>query len=196
MDHPGIDHVQFFTNAISTRTYGVDAVVNGSWTIYNTNINLTLAANINHHSIYGKVKTTDVVTNISNYANTLFGIEERTTLKREQPREKIILSALINKGRFIFTLRNTCFGTTGIATISGNPVDTVFQTFSPRVLTDCSFGFKANSCMTITLGANNIFDVYPDRLPNPPDGGSPYSNAAIPYSTNGGYYFLNLNFNF
>jgi iron complex outermembrane receptor protein len=194
--YPGIDHVQFYTNAINTRTYGIDAVLNGSWNIHKTNISMTLAANINRHSIYGAVKSTDVVTNISNYTNTLFGIEERTTLKREQPAEKIILSAFINKDKYSFTLRNTYFGSTATATITTNSVDTLFQTFSPRVLTDLSFSYSTKSWMTITLGANNIFNVFPDRVPNPPDGGSLYSNAAIPYGTNGGYYFLNMSFKF
>lgn len=196
VDYPGIDHVQFYTNAINTRTYGVDAVLNGNWNIHKTNISLTLAANINRHSIYGAVKSTDVVTNISNYTNTLFGIEERMTLKRDQPAEKIILSAFINKGKYSFTLRNTYFGSTETATITGNQADTLFQTFSPRVLTDCSISHNPRSWITITLGANNIFNVFPDRIPIPADGGSLYSNAAIPYGTNGGYYYLNMRFNF
>ncbi len=196
VDHPGIDYVQFYTNAINTRTYGVDAVLNGNWKIHKTIISLTLAANVNRHSIYGAIKTTDVVTNISNYTNTLFGIEERTTLKRDQPGEKIILSAIVNKGRYSFTLRNTYFGSTGIATIVTTPaVDTLFETFSPRVLTDCSISYNPKSWITITVGANNIFNIYPDRILNPTDRVSLYSNAAIPYGTNGGYYFLNMSFN-
>ncbi|HEY0679521.1 MAG TPA: TonB-dependent receptor, partial [Chitinophagaceae bacterium] len=196
VDHPGIDHVQFYTNAINTRTYGVDAVLNGNWNIHRTNISITLAANVNRHSIFGKVKSTDVVTNISNYTNTLFGIEERTTLKRDQPGEKIILSAIINKGKYGFTLRNTYFGNTGTVTISGNPVDTLFQTFSPRVLTDCSIRYNPKTWLTVTIGTNNIFNVFPDRIANPTDGGSLYGNAATTYGTNGGYYYLNMSFNF
>lgn len=196
VDYPGIDHVQFYTNAISTRTYGADAVLNANWNIQKTNISLMLAANINRHSIYQTVKTTDVVTNISNYTNTLFGIEEKTTLKRDQPGEKIIASAFISKGKYSFTLRNTYFGSTASATIAGMPADTVLLTFSPRVITDCSIGFTPTSWMTITVGANNIFNVFPDQLPNPPDGGSLFSNGSIPYGTNGGYYYLNMGFNF
>ncbi|HEX7845311.1 MAG TPA: TonB-dependent receptor [Chitinophagaceae bacterium] len=195
VDHPGIDHVQFYANAINTRTYGIDAVVNANWTIRKTNIAVTLAGNINRQSIYGAVKTTDVVTNISNYSNTLFGIEERTTLKRDQPGEKVILSAFITKGKYSFTLRNTYFGTTAVATIVSNQVDTMFQTFSPRVLTDGNIKYNPKSWLTITLGANNIFNVFPDRIPNPSDGGSPYSNAATPYGINGRYYYLNMSFN-
>lgn len=195
IDHPGIDYVQFYTNAINTRTYGIDAVLNGNWNIQKTNIILTLAANINRHILFGRVRSTDVVTNIDNYTNTLFGIEERTNLKKEQPGEKIILSAHVDKGRYSFTLRNTYFGSTNSAAISGNPIDTLFQTFSPRVLTDCGLAVKPKSWLTITLGANNIFNVFPDRIPIPSDGVSLYSNGSIPYGTNGGYYYLNLTIN-
>lgn len=190
VNHPGIDLVQFYTNAINTRTFGVDAVVNGNWNIHKTNIGFTAAGNINRHAIFGGIKTTDVVTDISSYTNTLFGVEEKTTLKRDQPGEKIILSAYINKGKFGFVLRNTFFGSTESATIVTG--DTVYDFFSSRILTDCSINYNPKPCLTITLGANNILNVYPDRQVR----GGGYSNGSIPYGTNGGYYFLNMSFNF
>lgn len=52
---------------------------------------------------------------------------------------------------------------------------------------------------TITAGTNYIFDVYPDRLKNygnTIEGSSIYSNEAMPFGYNGGYYFLNMAFNF
>ena len=188
VDYPGINLVQFYTNAINTRTYGIDAVINGNWTIKKTNIGLTLAANINRHAIFGPIKTTDVVTDISNYTNTLFGVEERTTLKRDQPGEKVILSAVINKGKFGFVLRNTFFGSTESATIRTNPVDTTYEFFSSRILTDCSINYTPKPWLTITAGANNIFNVYPDRQ----IWNNEYSGGSIPYGVNGGYYYLNM----
>ena len=100
----------------------------------------------------------------------------------------------MNRGKYRFTLRNTYFGSTATATIAANSVDTLFQNFSPRILTDCSMKYHPTSWLTITVGANNILNVFPDRVANPPDGGSLYSNAATPYGTNGGYYYLNLSF--
>ena len=187
---PGIDFVQFYTNAINTRTYGVDAVINGNWNIHKTNISLTLAANINRHSIYGAINTSDVVKTISNYNNILFGVEERTTLKRDQPGEKVILSAVVNKGKFGFVLRNTFFGSTEFTTVSTNLVDTVYDFFSSRILTDYNINYTPKTWLTITAGVNNVFNTYPDRRKN-----GEYANGSIPYGANGRYYFLNMRFN-
>ena len=196
VNYPEIDLVQFYTNAINTRTYGIDAVLNGNCTIQKTNIGLTLAANINRHAFFGSIKTTDVVTDISNYTTTLFGIEERKTLKRDQPGEKVILSAVVNKGKFGFVLRNTFFGSTESATIVKNIVtntaDTVYEFFTPRMLTDFSINYTPKRWVTITTGANNIFDIYPDRQIR----NGEYSGGSIPYGANGGYYYLNMSFNF
>ena len=192
VDYPEIDLVQFYSNAINTRTYGVDAVINGNWTIQKTNIGITLAANINRHDVFGDIKTTDVVTDTSNYTNTLFGVEERTTLKRDQPGEKVILSAVVNKGKFGFVLRNTFFGSTASATIRPTSVDPVYEYFSSRILTDCSISYTPKHWVTITVGANNIFNIYPDRQV----WNDEFSGGSIPYGANGGYYYLNMGFNF
>ena len=190
VDYPGIDLVQFYTNAINTRTYGIDAVLNGNWTVQKINIGLTLAANINRHAVFGTIKTTDVVKDISNYTKILFGVEERTTLKRDQPGEKVILSAVVNKGKFGFVLRNTFFGSTESTIIV--TADTVYEFFSSRILTDCSINYAPKRWVTITAGANNIFNIYPDRQIR----NGEYSSGSIPYGANGGYYFLNMKFNF
>ena len=187
-DHPGIDYVQLYTNAINTRTYGIDAVLNANWNIHKTNIGLTLAGNINRHAMFGGINTSDVVKDISNYTNILFGIEERTALKKEHPGEKIILSVSANKSKYSFTLRNTYFGSTGIATIRTALQDTLFETYTPRVITDCSIKYHPKSWMSITIGANNIFNVYAY------EGVARYRGGAIPYGKNGRYYYLNMRF--
>jgi hypothetical protein len=49
------------------------------------------------------------------------------------------------------------------------------------------------------VGANNVFDVYPDRLKNyrnTNEGMLIYGNEAMPFGYNGGYYFFNMAFNF
>ena len=59
-------------------------------------------------------------------------------------------------------------------------------------ITYISINYTPKSWLTITAGANNIFDVYPDRLKNfrTSSGGiSIYSNGATPFGSNGGYYF-------
>ena len=197
INYPNIDLVQFYTNAINTRTHGIDAVLNGNWNIHKTTLGLTLAANLNRNAIFGPIKTTDKISDTSRYTNTLFGIEERTKLEKDQPGEKIILSAIVNKGKFGFTFRNTLFGNTGSATIA-DP-DTLYESFSSKIITDISISYTPKSWLTITAGADNIFDVYPDRLQHyydTNDGISIYSDGASPFGYNGGYYFVSMGFSF
>ena len=196
-NYPNIDYAQFYVNAINTRTRGIDVVLNGRWKINKTRLGLTMAAGFNRNSIFGPIKTTAPVSDTSRYRNTLFGVEEITTLESDQPRKKIIFSGTISKGRFGFVFRNTLFGNTATATIVANPRDTIYQSFSSKILTDISINYTPKSWLTITAGANNIFDVYPDRIQNPRNqSGALYSNGATPFGSNGGYYFVSMGFIF
>ena len=57
--------------------------------------------------------------------------------------------------------------------------------------------------MKVTLGGNNIFDVYPDKWTagdansNPfPALGFKYGWETLPFGLNGGYYYARLNWSF
>lgn len=198
-NYPDIELVQFYVNAINTRTRGIDAVLNSRWKINKTRLELTLAASFNRNSIFGPIKTTAPISDTSRYTNTLFGIEEITTLEKDQPGKKIIFYGTINKGKFGFAFRNTLFGNTALTTIVTTPTtDTLYESFSSKILTDISINYTPKSWLTITAGANNIFDVYPDRIKNyrlTGQGITLYSNGATPFGANGGYYYVSMSFN-
>jgi Outer membrane receptor proteins, mostly Fe transport len=197
---PGFDQVQFFTNAINTRTHGVDVVLNGNWNITKGSIGLTLGANYNRNHIYGKILTSAKLpdSNVQN-ANTLFNIEERTKLEKGQPDSKIILSLNITKGKLQFIFRNTRFGKTATTTIVTNPTDTLYEYFSAKILTDIGINYSPKHWLIISGGVNNIFNVYPDRLKNyinTAEGTNIYGNEASPFGFNGGYYYIKMDFKF
>jgi len=183
-------------NAINTRTRGIDIVFNGKWKINKTRLELIMAAGFNRNAIYGPIKTTAPISDTVRYRNTLFGVEEITTLENDQPRKKIIFSGTISKGRFGFVFRNTLFGNTATATIVRNPTDTLYNSFSSKILTDISINYTPKSWMVITVGANNIFNVYPDPLLNRNSGTINYSSGATPFGSNGGYYYVSMRLNF
>lgn len=199
VNYPDIDLVQFYVNAINTRTQGIDIVLNGRWKINKTRLELAMAASFNRNVVYGPIKTTAPVSDVARYTSTLFGTEERITLENDQPRKKIIFSGTISKGRLGLAFRNTLFGNTASVTIITNPTDTLYQFFSSKILTDISINYSPKTWLTITAGANNILDIYPDQEKNyrlTGQGVFPYSNGATPFGFNGGYYFVNLSFNF
>jgi len=73
-----------------------------------------------------------------------------------------------------------------------NKVETLDQTFSSKAITDLSFSYDINKYVSINIGANNLFDVYPDKLThynNTSTGRFVYSRAVSQYGYNGRYLF-------
>jgi iron complex outermembrane receptor protein len=174
-------------------------VMNGNWKIHKANLGFMLAANFNRTNIFGPIQVADSLDANTTNTNILFNVEEKEKIEHGQPGSKIILSTIFSKGKFGFIFRNTRFGNTATTTLFGNPSDTLYESFSPKILTDISINYSPRSWLTITVGANNVFNVYPDRLKNyrnTNEGMYIYGVEAIPFGYNGGYYFLNMSFNF
>ena len=78
--------------------------------------------------------------------------------------------------------------------------------FSPKLVTDLNFSYQLTRFLQATVGANNLFDVYPDPLkmkqyPTPTNPTALdnsafnrfiYSRNATQFGFNGGYYFVSL----
>ena len=196
-NYPEVDQVQFFTNAINTRTRGIDIVLNSNWNIKKANLMVMLAANFTRTNLFGEIKTSHNLSADSLNTNTLFNREERAKVENGQPHGKIILSANYKTRKLGFQLRNTRFGKTAIVFDSNDITRDEF--FSPKILTDFSINYTPKPWITLTTGANNIFDVYPDHLRNSLNTGEGmfiYAPEASPFGFNGGYCFLNIAFNF
>ena len=178
------------TNAINTRTYGVDFVMTGNWQIRKAIVGLTLAANFNRTKVFGPIQTTSKLSPDS-LRNTLFNREEREKVEHGQPASKIIFSVSYKKDRIGLLIRSTRFGKTSAVFSSADKQRDEF--FSAKILTDLSINHSTRPWLTLTAGANNIFDVYPDKLKNLLNNNQGiliYSNEAMPFGYNGGYYFL------
>ena len=94
-------------------------------------------------------------------------------------------------------IRNTRFGKTSIAPIIGRPLRVQAESFSPKIITDLSVSYALKKWVGITLGANNVFNVYPDPIKNYDNtvqGSRIYCAEASPFGFNGGYYYMNLAF--
>jgi len=199
-DYPAlrVDQVQFFTNAIHTRTKGLDVVFDGNWNIRKANLGISLGANFTSTRLFGDIKTSEKLPADSLTTNKLFNIEDIERVEKGQPRDKIILSVIYKIGKTKLVVRNTRFGKTSIAPIFTNPTRIMYESFSPKILTDISLTYSLKTWVTMTLGANNVFNVYPDRLKyyeNTVQGSRIYSAEASPFGFNGGYYYVSMAFN-
>jgi iron complex outermembrane receptor protein len=200
-----ISQVQFFANCIHTRTNGIDIVLNGNWNTGKGNLSACLAANFcSKHYAGEKISTNKLPPDPFDTLNTrgLFIIEEITKIEKGQPDSKISLSLQYKVGKTELLVRNTRFGKTSVAPIDRDPVTGVtriwYEYFSSKILTDISLTYSLKPWMKITIGADNVFNIYPDRLKNYANtnhGSWIYSTEASPFGFNGGYYFLSLAFN-
>jgi iron complex outermembrane receptor protein len=192
-----IDLVRFFANAINTRTRGVDAMLNGTWKIKNASLVATLAAHFTRTRLLGEIKTVGKLEADSLNTTTLFDRYERGRLEWGQPDNKIIFSLNFKRDKFGFLLRNTRFGKTAIVFDARD--ESRDQFFSPKVITDLSINYTLKSWLTFTVGVNNAFNVYPDRIKdyrNTDEGRFIYGQEATPFGINGAYYFVSTSVNF
>ena len=141
--------------------------------------------------LFGKIQTPRNIPADEPNTNILFNRADKANIEKGQPRDKIILGITYQMGKVGFILKNTRFGRTDVFNQFGAALD---EFYTPKILTDISINYKAKSWMTITAGANNVFNVYPDKLKyykNSAQGIFIYNPEATPFGFYGGYYFVN-----
>ena len=193
-DYENIVQVQFFSNAINTKTHGIDVVLHGKWNLHRAKLIAVASLNLTRTELFGDIKTAANLPSTPENENTLFNDEQTTHLEEGQPRNKIIVSLNYKLEKVGFMLRNTRFGETSFR----NP-NQPKETFSAKILTDFSVSYAPKTWLTLTAGANNIFDVYPDTIENfnsTNQGLYIYATQSSPFGHNGGYYFVSMSFNF
>jgi len=214
-----VSQVQFFANAVNTRTKGLDVVANERIALGdNSRLLLTAAANFNQTEVtsFNSSSTTingDQTVGVENLQNRLFDRSQRTRLERGNPRSKINLSAAYSVGKFGIEARTVRFGE--ISTADANPARAnLDQTFSAKWITDLTVSVQLAKQLGLTLGVNNLFDVYPDKIYVDPrnnpnnfsvDPAASYNStldnsnrgrylySANQFGFNGAYYFGRLN---
>ena len=120
-------------------------------------------------------------------------------IETAQPRQKAHLSLGYQYGKFNVNWRTSYFGgITAWEKPAGRPH--VSQDFAAKTLHDLSLTFMATEKISLTVGANNITNVYPDKVASTFGG---YTNGQIPYTRNGNqfgfngaFYYLNGTINF
>ncbi len=221
----GAQVVNFFTNAINTIATGVEAVVNYEFKVGEGKLRTTLAGSFINNEVEkdanGTVllKASDILTK-NNQLPYYFNREDQSRMEVALPKDKISLMLNYNIGKFNAMLRATRFGSVSYLdsyydatsntylnpnaasswaknAFNNNAVETLDQFFSPKTTTDVTVGYKLLKAFTLTLGANNLFDVYPDINANSANmsaGRFVYSRRVQQMGFNGRYVFARLAF--
>ena len=175
-DQAGATSATFFTNAINTQSKGIDYIASNKFNFEGFSLKTDLAGTVSRTRKVGDIKGSDILKNTGNI-NNYFDEASRIYLESAVPRSKLALINTLTYKKIEFFLRHTYFGAVtdpntadingnGLvegSTINGQFLATEHPTFGGRTITDLSIGFSATKFLRVTVGANNIFDIYPDK---------------------------------
>ncbi|CTP87026.1 TonB-dependent receptor plug domain-containing protein [Xanthomonas graminis] len=192
LGYSNVTSVRYFSNAADTRTRGVDLV--GTYTIPFAASSLDLTASYG----YSKTEITHAVEQPQALAaigstQTILGRDEIGRLEDSFPKDKIILSGTWKLQHWDLNLAATRYGDFTVRNSASAARD---QTYAASWVVDASASFKPSDNWTLTLGADNLLDQYPDKtanLINATYGVLPYSNYS-PYGFNGAYVYGRINY--
>jgi len=176
-----IDRIQFYQNAINSTTQGLDVVASyrANWFDIGST-NLMAAFNTNSYKV-DRV----LVSTVSFDTVTLYNFEHNDPKWRA--------NATVNQqvGPVSVMLRANFFG--GWSRQTTNATRAI-QKYGMETLFDAEVSVPLTDQFSLTLGARDIFDNYPDVNRIDDTNGRTYVDGVVPWQ--GGYYYARINFNF
>ena len=186
---------QYFTNAIDTRTRGVDVV--GA---YRVDLDRLGSMQVNAGFNYNDTKILSVIPNppqlsVLGPSFELFDRAARGAMTYGLPRTKFVVGDVWNIGRFSLSTRLSRWGSW--TTPQKSATDERFN--QARWTVDVEGSYRVLPSVTVTLGATNLFDIYPTNQMtaafDPTQGRSPYSSNS-PFGFTGGAYYARVSTTF
>ena len=174
-----ITRVNFFQNDFDTRTTGVDLVLGYTIDVSGGSLSLTSAMNHNKTEVLNG-SLVDNQTTRNRFENLLPQNTANFTANYEMD-----IVSLMARVRYYGSWTD----------YSGNSDGDVFQDFGAEFFTDISATYKLNEDITLSAGAENIFDSYPAEATYQANRGLIYSRNA-PYDTDGRNMYIKMAFQF
>ena len=176
--------VNYFTNGFDTRTTGFDVVANYRTDLAGGPLTLTLAYN------YNKSKVTS-------FNPSVISADQRFNISNLPPKHRVNASANWQIGDFSINARENYYSSWA------NQLEYPGQKFGSKFVTDLDISYTFADRYTLTLGANNLFDTYPDRIAPTPTNpiyaltnsladGQIYPRSGGPFGINGGFYYVRV----
>jgi iron complex outermembrane recepter protein len=211
----GATTANFFTNAIDTRARGLETVLSYNKAFSGkqsfravfaaTFIDNTVKKGANDSAIIHGSPILSASGQIGNYFNR----EDLSRIEVANPKSKLSLTLNYKYDKFGVMLRFVRFGKVVYTDPSVNPAnpagfpvnvftgqkETLDQTFDSKTVTDLSLSYQIIPEVAFTIGANNLFDVYPDmhtHSNNMSTGRFVYSRRVQQMGFNGRYLFARL----
>lgn len=198
----GVGGGRFFINGVDTHTSGVDIAMTYPFDLYRAGrVSLTLAGNFNSTDVTRVPQTAQLAA--LNPSPSLFDRLNVLTLEQGDPKNKVIATANWSLSKLEATLRATRYGNvlspdTGatFATVAAHQpyTDVVLHA---KTLVDPEGRYSFTSHLQAALGAENLFDQYPDSNPPAvnPTGTAAFSNYS-PFGRAGRLIYGRLSYDF
>jgi iron complex outermembrane receptor protein len=161
-----VGFARFFINGVDTETQGVDVVVRYRFELGGSNLlDVAAAANFNDTDVTS-VPSTDVLS-VLDPPPVLFGRVNTLIFEEATPDSKLSLNIdwrrAVTFGQVGATLRTTRYGE---VVDPGTAIDGS-QSFemSDKTLVDLELHARVGENFRATIGADNLFDQYPDQVP-------------------------------
>ncbi|HLO46110.1 MAG TPA: TonB-dependent receptor [Leadbetterella sp.] len=177
---------QFFTNAVNTTTTGLDIILSNKDKVGEGFLTTSLAMNFNKLNI-DKINTND---KLAGKEDTYFDLREQYFLRASAPPSKINLTFDYQIKKFSTLVRLVRFGQIELADWNYDVAEN--DIYKPKTTTDLSVNYKISKKLSLSLGSNNIFNVYPDIS----SGYYTESGGAwdpVQMGSNGAFYYGKLN---
>jgi iron complex outermembrane receptor protein len=220
LDAANANTANVFTNAIDTRSRGLEGVVNYSTRFgKNQSLKFTLAGTFIQNEVKKDASGNPIIKSSAILEQTgqkgnYFNREDQSRIEVASPQNKISFMANYKVGKLGFMLRMVNFGRVVYLDPTINPAapanfptnafnanarETLDQTFSPKLVTDLTVNYELTKGIGVALGANNLFDVYQDvhtHANNVSLGRFVYSRRVQQMGFNGRYVFARITANF
>jgi iron complex outermembrane receptor protein len=185
-----VEGAQYFTNALTTRTQGVD--LTAAWRIP-LGAASTLDLNGGFNFTRNRVLDVDEPPELAGTGAVLFDSVSSgglISLERERPLWRTTLAAIYSRGAFHGLVRSSVYGKFTSAQI-GACTECV-QTYGAKALFDVEAGYRIADQVEISVGARNVFDTYPDRPSLDNSFGIFIWPAASPFGYNGRFLYTRV----
>lgn len=177
---------RFFINGVDTETKGVDIVANYSMPATSIgDFDFTFGVNLSNTDVTAVPEIPQL--SALNPAPVLFGRANTLTFEEGTPADKETLSVDWSMGAFGATVRATSYGK--VIQPDNNPA--FDHELSRKTLLDIEGRWTLNDNLTLSAGADNVFDEYPDAFPYTLNstGNTPFSNYS-PFGYSGRFVYV------
>jgi iron complex outermembrane receptor protein len=152
--------VGFFLNAIDTRTRGVDLVLSYDYiNLGSGQLSGSIAANFNKTEVTGFNFPKFIQDN--NLQDAVFSREDISRVETWRPQQKIIAAVNYKIEKFSAGVSFMNYGKVTYRHASDASND---ATYGGKTLTDINFAYNLTEKLNLSLGVNNLFNIYPDTF--------------------------------